>query len=88
MFSRCTLSSRSGSKGLPVLGGDVAHALDDQLACASRVQFQPHTQGRRRALARVVVGCGADAAAGKHEFAAAEGVLASAAVMRGRSSPT
>ena len=62
-----------GIEGLALLGRDVAHALEDQRA-RLRVQRQRHAQRGGRALARVVVGRGADAAAGEHQFAAGEGV--------------
>ena len=73
MFRRCRLSGRSGSKGYALLGGDVAHALEDQVTRAG-CSTSGTTQRRRRALAGVVVGRGADAAAAEDHVAAGEGV--------------
>ncbi len=50
----------------------VGDAFLDQLS-GLRMQFQRHIQRRRRALARMVVRRGADAAAGKHDIAACQG---------------
>ena len=62
-----------GLEGLPLLGGHVAHALQDQLARLG-VKHQLGAERRGGALPRVVVGGGADAAAGEHQVPAGEGV--------------
>ena len=58
-----------GFEGQALFARHVVHALADQ-HFGLGVQFQRDAQGARRAMARMVVGCGADTAERKHHITA------------------
>ena len=58
-----------GLKGQALFARHVVHALADQ-HFGLGVQFQGYAQGARRAVAGMVVGCGANTAERKHHIAA------------------
>ena len=74
MLSRCRLSSRSGSKAVPCSRAvSCMRSMTRSRACG--MQRERHAERGGGALARVVVGRGADAAAREDEVAARERVL-------------
>src|SRR5450830_666153 len=64
----------AGNINRTLLFGDFLHTLGDQ-SCCLRVQYQLDAQGLGRALARVIVGCGTDAAGGENHVTGCKSTL-------------